>query len=85
MHVIEVRYILYSDAMSGADNDVHISQHKLDVDGRMKDMIREVLFYCAFLVLLLAVVNGQQDVNSYLQNNNLILQLTFPSLGIQVL
>ena len=68
-----------------SDDDAASSARKLDIDGRMKAMIREVLFYCAFLVLLLAVVNGQQDGNSYLQNNNLILQLTFPSLSTQVL
>ena len=58
-----------------ARSDVKLSEHKLDIDARMKAMIREVLFYCAFLVLLLIVVNGQQDGNSYLQNNNLIQEL----------
>ena len=64
--------------MSGgslAEHDMAVSARKLDIDVRMKAMIREVLFYCAFLVLLLIVVNGQQDGNSYLQNNNLIQEL----------
>ena len=70
--------------MGEADNDVPVSARKLDVDARMKEMMREVLFYCVFLVLLLVVVNGQQDVNSYRQNSNIILQLTFPGLSNQV-
>ena len=67
-----------------SDDDAARSARKLDIDGRMKAMIREVLFYCAFLVLLLIVVNRQQDGNSYLQNNNLIQELTGPSLSNQV-
>ena len=67
-----------------SDDDAARSARKLDIDGRMKAMIREVLFYCAFLVLLLIVVNRQQDGNSYLQNNNLIQELTGSSLSNQV-
>ena len=68
----------------GMEDEAVGSARKLDIDVRMKAMIREVLFYCAFLVLLLIVVNGQQDGNSYLQNNNLIQQLTGPDLTNQV-
>ena len=43
-------------------------------------MVREILYYLIFIMLLLAVVNSQQDTNSFLQNNNLINVLTGPSL-----
>ena len=79
--------LLITVAMNGVyglEDEAVESAHKLDIDVRMKAMIREVLFYCAFLVLLLIVVNGQQDGNSYLQNNNLIQELTGPSLSNQV-
>jgi len=38
----------------------------------MKAMIREILFYAFLLFLLLIVINGQQDTNSYRQNANII-------------
>jgi len=38
----------------------------------MKAMIREVLFYVVLLFLLLVVINGQHDVDSFLQNTNII-------------
>jgi len=50
----------------------------------MKTMIREILFYCVFLVLLLVVANRQQDNQSYQQNYNLFQTLTSPDLANQV-
>ena len=48
------------------------AKHKADMDDKMKTMIREILFYVVLLFLLLVVVNGQQDTNSYRQNANII-------------
>ena len=48
------------------------AKHKADMDDKMKTMIREILFYVVLLFLLLLVVNGQQDTNSYRQNVNII-------------
>jgi len=42
------------------------------MDDKMKAMIREVLFYVVLLFLLLVVINGQHDVDSFLQNTNII-------------
>jgi len=47
------------------------AKHKADMDDKMKAMIREILFYAVLLFLLLIVINGQHDTNSYLQNNNI--------------
>ena len=49
------------------------AQHKADMDSKMKVMIREIIFYSILLFLLLVVINGQQDTNSYLQNENIIV------------
>ena len=43
-----------------------------DTDDKMKTMIREILFYVVFLLLLLIVANGQQDINSFRKNQHLI-------------
>jgi len=48
------------------------AKHKADMDDKMKAMIREILFYSLLLFLLLVVINGQQDTNSYRQNANII-------------
>jgi len=48
------------------------AKHKADMDDKMKSMIREILFYVVLLFLLLIVINGQQDTNSYRQNANII-------------
>ena len=48
------------------------AKHKVDMDDKMKAMIREILFYALLLFLLLIVINGQQDTNSYRQNANII-------------
>jgi len=47
------------------------AKHKADMDDKMKAMIREILFYAVLLFLLLIVINGQHDTNSYRQNNNI--------------
>jgi len=48
------------------------AKHKAEMDDKMKAMIREILFYALLLFLLLIVINGQQDTNSYRQNANII-------------
>jgi len=48
------------------------AKHKADMDDKMKAMIREILFYVVLLFLLLVVINGQHDTNSYRQNSNII-------------
>jgi len=48
------------------------AKHKADMDNKMKAMVREILFYAMLLFLLLIVINGQQDTNSYRQNANII-------------
>ena len=48
------------------------AKHKADMDDKMKAMVREILFYAVLLFLLLIVINGQQDTNSYRQNANII-------------
>jgi len=48
------------------------AKHKADMDDKMKAMIREILFYAVLLFLLLIVINGQHDTNSYRQNANII-------------
>ena len=52
------------------------AKHKADMDDKMKTMIREILFYVLLLFLLLVVINGQHDVNSYRQNANIIATFT---------
>jgi len=47
------------------------AKHKADMDDKMKAMIREILFYVVLLFLLLIVINGQHDTNSFLQNTNI--------------
>jgi len=54
------------------EDEMAEAQHKADMDSKMKAMIREILFYSILLFLLLVVINGQQDTNSYLQNENII-------------
>ena len=51
-------------------------QYKQRIDDQMKTMIREILFYSVFLILLLIVVNGQQNSMAYFQNSNLAYILT---------
>jgi len=48
------------------------AKHKADMDDKMKAMIREIIFYAVLLFLLLIVINGQQDTNSYRQNFSII-------------
>jgi len=48
------------------------AKHKADMDDKMKAMIREIIFYAVLLFLLLVVINGQQDTNSYRQNFSII-------------
>ena len=52
------------------------AKHKADMDDKMKAMIREILFYAVLLFLLLVVINGQHDTNSYLQNTSIISTFT---------
>jgi len=49
------------------------AKHKADMDDKMKAMIREILFYSVLLFLLLVVINGQQDSNSFRQNRSIAL------------
>lgn len=57
-------------------DEVFATRRRAELDDKMKSMIREVLFYVGFLVLLLIVANGQQDNLSYQQNQNLAFTLT---------
>ena len=59
-----------SDYMT--EDEMAEAKHKADMDNKMKAMIREILFYAVLLFLLLIVINGQQDANSYRQNANII-------------
>ena len=62
--------------MDVVDDDSHFmttdemdeAKHKAEMDDKMKAMVREILFYSVLLFLLLVVINGQQDTNSYRQN-----------------
>jgi len=54
------------------EDEMAEAKHKADMDHKMKAMIREILFYAVLLFLLLIVINGQQDTNSYRQNSNII-------------
>ena len=54
------------------EDEIAELKHKAEIDNKMKSMIREVLFYLLFIILLLIVVDGQQDTNSYLQDNDII-------------
>ena len=65
-------------------NELAEACRKDEIDKKMKTMIREILFYLIFLILLLIVVNGQQDTSSYRQNSNLIGILTRNSLANKV-
>lgn len=56
-------------------DEVFATRRRAELDDKMKSMIREVLFYVGFLVLLLIVANGQQDNLSYQQNQNLAFTL----------
>jgi len=47
------------------------AKHKADMDDKMKAMIREIFFYVVLLFLLLVVINGQHDTNSFRQNSNI--------------
>ena len=44
---------------------------KKGLDSKMRAMMKEVVFYVSFIVLLLIVVNGNQDENVFWQNQNL--------------
>lgn len=52
------------------------ARRKREIDEKMKSMIREIIFYVAFLFFILLVVNGQQDNWSFQQNQNLVYTLT---------
>ena len=67
----------------GSSDAINKAQRKKEIDDKMKNMIREVLFYGIFLFLLLLVANGQIETNSYYQNKNLQDRLT-SSLNFQV-
>ena len=64
-----------------SEDEKQEARRRAEVDAKMKAMIREILFYLGFLMLLLIVVNGQQDTNSYRQNYNIINVLTVTSLN----
>ena len=51
-------------------DEMNESKRKADMDDKMKSMIREILFYALLLFLLLIVINGQQDSNSFRQNSS---------------
>ncbi len=44
----------------------------MEMNRKMKVMIREICFYVLFLFLLLFVVNTNQDGNTYYQNADLV-------------
>ena len=51
-------------------------KNKQTIDDQMRTMIREIIFYSMFLILLLIVANGQQNDKAYLQNQNVVQTLT---------
>ena len=67
-------YFLLSDDDEGymTADEMAEAKHKAEMDDKMKAMIREILFYALLLFLLLIVINGQQDTDSYRQNHNII-------------
>jgi len=52
-------------------DEMNEAKHKADMDDKMKAMIREILFYALLLFMLLVVINGQQDSNSFRQNHSI--------------
>ena len=65
--------------ISDLADEANVSQHelvkiknKLIIDDQIRTMIREIMFYSMFLVLLLIVANEQQNGKAYLQNDNMV-------------
>ncbi len=48
------------------------ARHKLEINSKMKAMIREVCYYLGFLLLLILVINTNQDANTFYQNVDLV-------------
>ena len=70
-----------ADENNLTSDEINAARFKIEIDNKMKDMIREILFYGLFLFLLLVVVDGQQDNNSFQQNQNIAYMFTQPCLN----
>ena len=67
-----------------SQNEMVKIRNKQTIDDQMRTMIREIIFYSMFLILLLIVTNGQQNDKAYLQNKNMVQTLTAPYLDNRV-
>ena len=54
------------------EDQLAILRHKRELEGKVRSMIREVLYYIIFILFLACVIYTNQDTRSYLQNTYIL-------------
>ena len=57
--------------MGMTPDEIAEAHRKKKIDTKMSSMLREVAIQVIFILLLMVVINGKQDTNAFLQNQDL--------------
>ena len=57
--------------MGMTPEEIAEARRKKEIDTKMSNMLREMALQIIFILLLMVVITGNQDTNSFLQNQDL--------------